>query len=147
MDAFPPEFEQKPLKRIVAAENPYFGPPTIAIKQLILFNKKNRNTNHFCVVAYVWSNDGVHDVTVWVHWLEEQRLLQWRGSSDQEMRESGLVFARPSLKLGKDTVETTADLHGSTHRETHAWWQAVSKDCALHGQKYTIMPFARKTPK
>ena len=144
-DAFPSEFEQKPVKRIKPDQDayyrPYYGPPELAIKKLLLFEKKNKRMNHFCVVGYVWTNDNRHNVAVWVHWREEKRLLLWRGNSDQEMREKGLVYAKRNLKLGKDTVEKAEDSQGSIYMVTRAWWQAVTKDCAAHGQKFTIKPF------
>jgi hypothetical protein len=140
-DAFPNEFEQKPVKRVLPVEDAYYGPPEPAIKKLLLFEKKNRSTNHFCVVGYAWPDN---NVTVWVHWTEAQRLLLWRENSAQEMREKGLVHAQRNLKLGKDTVEKSADIQGSSYLVTRAWWQAVTKDCAAHGQKFTIKPFAQK---
>lgn len=138
IEAFPPEFEQKPVKRVVAAEDGYYGPPERAIRKLLLGEKKNKRTNHFCVVGYAWPDNNVQ---VWVHWTQEQRLLLWRDNSDIEMREKGLIHAQRNLKLGKDTVEKAADIQGSTYLVTRAWWQAVSKDCAAHGQKFTIRPF------
>ena len=35
-ETFPPEFEQKPLKRILASKNEYYGPAARALKTLLV---------------------------------------------------------------------------------------------------------------
>ena len=137
-DSFPAEFGEKPTRRFDPASDGYYGPPKPALMQLLLGESKNGTTNQFCVVGYEYAN-GI--VNVWVHWLNEQRLLLWNSNSDQELREHGLVTAQRDLALGEDTVETEDDIKGSTYLVTRAWWQAVAKDCAAHGQSYTIEPF------
>lgn len=135
---FPVGFSEKPSARFVPSQDPYFGPPEAAIRRLLLFNRKNGAANHFCVIGYRWA-DG--NVQVWAHWKEDERLLLWRGNSDPEMREKGLVYAQRNLKLGQDTVESANDLQGSTYRETRAWWESLAKDCDAHGERHVIRPF------
>ncbi len=137
-EKFSAEFNEPPEKRVLAADFAGYGPPEPAIKKLLLSEKKNNKTNHFCVVGYVWPNDYP---VIWVHWREEKSLLLWRSGNSEEQREKGLMMARRDLKLGKDTVATPDDINGSTYLETHAWWHAVVDDCAAHGQKFTIKPF------
>lgn len=138
-DSFPSQFDEKPTKRFAPADSEYFGPPEPALKQLLIAENKNGASNEFCVIGYAYADNIVN---VWVHWMNEQRLLLWRGNSDEELREQGLVMADRNLTLGKDTVETEEDIKGSTYLVTRAWWQAVAQDCAAHGQRYTIAPFA-----
>jgi hypothetical protein len=137
-DKFPPEFDPKPLKRTIPDNDPYYGPPRIAIRKLLSFEKKNRHTNHFCVIGYAWPDNRLD---IWVYWAEEKRLLQWRGFSDQQRREAGLITAQADFKLGKNTVATPDDINGNNDLVTLAWWHAVVNDCALHGERFTIKPF------
>jgi hypothetical protein len=138
-DSFPSEFDEKPTQRFAPAENEYFGPPEPALKQLLLAENKNGVKNEFCVIGYAYTDNIVN---VWAHWMNEQRLLLWRGNSDEELREQGLVMADRDLALDEDTVETKDDIKGSTYLVTRAWWRAVAQDCATHGQRYTIEPFS-----
>jgi hypothetical protein len=137
-NGFPSEFEEKPTARFRWAEDLYYGPPVPALRELVAFNHKNNVPNHFCIIGYRWPSD---NTTVWAHWQEEQRLLLWRGSSDSEMRRNGLVYAQCDLKLGKDTVESSDDIRGSTYLTTRAWWEAVARDCRAHGEPWTLPPF------
>jgi hypothetical protein len=137
-EAFPQEFDQKPTWRFEPSKSGFYGPPEPALKQLLVSEHKNGATNEFCVVGYAYAHNVIN---VWVHWINEQRLLLWRGNSDEELREQGLVMAKRDLKLGRDTVETEADIKGSTFLVTRAWWQSVSHDCAAHGRRYTIERF------
>jgi hypothetical protein len=137
-NGFPKEFDEKPTARFRPAENLYYGPPDPALRALVAFNHKNGVPNHFCVVGYRWPSD---NLTVWVHWQEEQRLLLWRGNSDPEMRRDGIIYAQVDLKLGKDTVESGDEIRGSTYLTTRAWWEAVAKDCRTHGEQFTVPPF------
>lgn len=137
-DSFPAEFDEKPTRRFAPAENEYFGPPEPALKQLLVAESKNGANNEFCVIGYAYADNIVN---VWVHWINDQRLLLWRGNSDEELREQGLVMAERNLSLDKDTVKTKDDINGSTYLVTRAWWQAVAQDCSAHGQNYTIEPF------
>jgi hypothetical protein len=137
-DSFPSEFDEKPALRFAPSTSEYFGPPEPALKQLLVAENKNGATNEFCVVGYAYADKIVN---VWVHWINEQRLLMWRGSSDEELREQGLMMAQRDLRLGEDTVETEDDINGSTFLVTRAWWQAVTRDCAANGQRYTIERF------
>ncbi|MCC8393536.1 hypothetical protein LJ656_13130 [Paraburkholderia sp. MMS20-SJTR3] len=137
-DSFPPEFTPTPLKRAVPDKDPYYGPPEVALRKLLSFEKKNRRTNHFCVIGYAWPNDGLD---IWVHWVEEKRLLQWRGFADQERRETGLITAQADFRLGKNTVATPDDINGRNDVVTGTWWRAVVDDCAEHGEHFTIRPF------
>jgi hypothetical protein len=136
--SFPAEFDEQPTQRFDPAGKEHYGPPEPALKKLLIAENKNRTTHPFCVVGYAYA-DNVS--TVWVHWIDEQRLLLWRGNSDQALREQGLVMSKRDLKLGEDTVEAEDDIQGSTYLVTRAWWQAVTQDCAAHGQRYTIEPF------
>ena len=138
-DSFPSEFDEQPTQRFASSSSEYYGPPEPALKQLLVGENKNGATNEFCVIGYAYADDIVN---VWVHWINEQRLLLWRGNSDEELREQGLVMAQRELKLGKDTVETKDDIKGSTFLVTRAWWQAAAQDCAAHGQRYTIERFS-----
>lgn len=138
-DSFPSEFEEKLTQRFAPTDSEYYGPPEPALKQLLVAENKNGAKNQFCVVGYAYPDE---IVDVWVHWIDQQRLLLWRGNSDEELREQGLVMAQRDLELGKDTVETKDDIKGSTFLVTRAWWQAVAQDCAAHGKLYTIEPFS-----
>lgn len=137
-DSFPAAFEEQPTQRFAPADNEYYGPPEPALKQLVAGEHKNSATNEFCVIGYAYADNIAN---VWVHWANEQRLILWRGNSDEELREQGLVMAQRDLELNKDTVETKDDIKGSTYLVTRAWWQAVAQDCAAHGQQFTIEPF------
>ncbi len=137
-DSFPAEFDEQPTQRFDPSGDEYYGPPEPALKNLVTGENKNGATNQFCVIGYAYADK---NASAWVHWLGEQRLLLWRGNSDQELREQGLTMAQRDLKLGEDTVETQSDINGSTYLVTRAWWQAVTQDCAAHGQRYTIEPF------
>jgi hypothetical protein len=140
-DTFPSEFDEKPTRRFAPSNSEYYGPPEPALKQLLVGESKNGVRNEFCVICYAYAGKIVN---VWVHWINEQRLLLWRGNSDEELREQGLVMARRDLRLGEDTVETEDDIKGSTFLVTHAWWQAVTQDCAANGERYTIERFRRR---
>jgi hypothetical protein len=137
-ESFPWEFDDKPALRFAPSTSEYYGPPEPALKQLLVAENKNGATNEFCVIGYAYADKIVN---VWVHWINEQRLLMWRGNSDEELREQGLAMAQKDLRLGKDTVETKDDIKGSTFLVTRAWWEAVTRDCAANGQRYTIEPF------
>jgi hypothetical protein len=136
-----PEFGSKPSGRFVVSKNPYFAHPERALKNLMIFEKKSNAINHFFIVGYNWASG--HSA-VWVHWKEEETLISWSGSTDQQRRENGLTTSRRTLKLGRDTVETDADINGSSYLETRAWWEGVAKDCDAHGEKFTIKPFTVK---
>ncbi|MBC8749577.1 hypothetical protein OKW43_003633 [Paraburkholderia sp. WC7.3g] len=137
-DNFPPEFDPKPLKRTLPDNDPYYGPPEVAIRKLLSSEKKNRGTNHFCVVGYAWPNNGLD---IWVYWADEKRLLQWRGFSDRKRREAGLITAQADFALEENTVATPNDINGRNDVVTRAWWYAVVNDCAAHGEHFTIKPF------
>jgi hypothetical protein len=139
-EKFPKEFDSPPEKRFMAADNLGYGPPVSAIKNLLRSEKKNKKTGNFCVVGYIWPDKYTN---VWVHWVEEKRLLLWRAGISEEFREKGLMMARRDLKLGRDTVATQNEIGGSNYLTTHAWWHAVVDDCAAHGQKFTIKPFKK----
>ena len=137
-ETFSPELEPKPLKRVLASKNEYYGPAAPALKKQLISENRNGVTNHFCVVGYVISE---RTTNVWVHWVEQQRLILWDPSTDPEQRERGLLISRRDLKLGKDTVETADDINGSTYLVTRGWWEAIAKDCEAHGERYTVEPF------
>jgi hypothetical protein len=137
-DKLPAEFDPQPLKRAIPDNDPYYGPPEVAIRKLLSSEKKNLVTNHFCVIGYAWPNDGLD---IWVYWADEKRLLQWRGFSDRKRREAGLITAQADFRLGKNTVATTSDINGRNDVVTRAWWDAVVNDCAAHGEHFTIKPF------
>jgi hypothetical protein len=137
-DQLPAEFDPQPLKRAIPDNDPYYGPPEVAIRKLLSSEKKNLVTNHFCVIGYAWPNDGLD---IWVYWADEKRLLQWRGFSDRKRREAGLITAQADFRLGKNTVATTSDINGRNDVVTRAWWDAVVNDCAAHGEHFTIKPF------
>jgi hypothetical protein len=141
---FPSELDPQPARRIVVVEDKFYASPELVAKTLLLDEKKNRRTNHFCLVGYAWS-DG--NEQFWVHWTEEQRLILWRGNSNPEWREKGLIYSYLDLKLGRDTVEKPEDIGGSNYLTTRAWWESIRKDCAAHGQKFTIKPFTEKIKK
>ena len=124
-DSFPSEFDEKPTRRFAPSDNEYFGPPEPALKQLLVAENKNGASTEFCVIGYAYPDNVVN---VWVHWISEQRLLLWRGNSDEELRDQGLEMAERDLKIGKDTVETKDDIKGSTSLVTLAWWQAVKQE-------------------
>jgi hypothetical protein len=138
-DSFPAEFNEKPTLRFAPSTSEYYGPPEPALRQLLVAENKNGATNEFCVVGYAYVDKIVN---VWVHWINEQRLLMWRGNSDEELREQGLVTAQRDLRFGKDTVETKDDIKGSTFLVTRVWWRAVARDCAAYGQRYIIEGFS-----
>jgi hypothetical protein len=75
-----------------------------------------------------------------VYWAERKRLLQWRGFSDQERREAGLITPQANFKLGKNTVATPNDINGRNDVVARTWWYAVVNDCAAHGEHFTIKP-------
>ncbi|WP_029043046.1 hypothetical protein [Cupriavidus sp. WS] len=138
-DDLPATFGSPPKGRFVVSKSPYFLHPERAMRQRVAFDKKNRVTNHFCVVGYEWP-DG--NLQVWVNWKEEKTNILWDGSEYRDMREAGLTTARRNLKLGRDTVETVDDINGSTYLVTHARWHSIADDCAAHGEKYVIKPFS-----
>lgn len=142
--AFPAEFTDPPAARFVVSKDPNFGPPRAAARKLLQQEKLASTVNHFCVVGYRFGNGQAH---AWVHWKEQQRLLLWMGGLDEETRVEGLVTARRDLKLGKDTVETADDIKGSTYLVTRAWWQAVAKDCAAHGEQITVRAARAQAPR
>jgi len=135
--SFPIEFDPKPTRRVDPSVR-YYGPAEPALKKLLVSKRKDDATNHFCVVGYEYS---ATETDVWVHWVEEQRLLLWRDNSDPELREKGLVSAKSNLKLDKDTVQTPDEINGSSYLVTRAWWKAVAVDCSQHGRRYTVEPF------
>lgn len=141
-DSFPRAFERKPASRFAPSSSEFFGPLAPAAKRLVLAEEKNRSRQHFCAIGYKYPEGAI---TVWVHWKEGQRLLLWRGDSDHEMREKGLVDTNRDLKLRRDTIERKEELNGSTFMETRAWWEAVAVDCAAHGEKVTLAPFSSKS--
>ncbi|MFC5473067.1 hypothetical protein [Paraherbaspirillum soli] len=134
-----PDFGTKPSERFSVSRSPYFIRPERALKNRIVSDKKNRSTNHFCIVGYNWASG---NSMVWVHWKEERALILWGGSIYPDSRDRGLMTARRNLVLGKDTVETEDELNGSTYIETRAWWEGVAKDCDAHGEKFTVKPFS-----
>jgi Lrp/AsnC family leucine-responsive transcriptional regulator len=95
-DAFPSEFDEKPVLRFAPSNSEHYGPPEPALKQLLVAESKNGATNEFCVVGYAYAD---RIVNVWVHWINEQHLLMWRGNSDEELCEQGLVMAQRDLSL------------------------------------------------
>jgi hypothetical protein len=140
-EAFSEAFVQKPLSRFVPSSSEYFGPLAPAAKRLVRAEKKNLWRQHFCAIGYKYAED---EINVWVHWREGKRLVLWQAYSDPEMQEKGLILSNRDLMLGKDTVERKEDLQGSTYMETRAWWEAVAKDCAAHGEKATLAPFSAR---
>lgn len=140
-EAFPEAFEQKPVSRFVPSSSEFFGPLAPAAKRLVQAEKRNHRPQHFCAIGYQYA-DG--SIKVWVHWQEGKRLILWQGNTDPEMREKGLIHTNRDLQLGKDTVARAEDIQGSTFLETRAWWESVAKDCAAHGEKVTLAPFATR---
>jgi hypothetical protein len=128
----------QPVKRLKATETPLYGSPEPIIKNEILFNKKNRRTNHFCVVGYAMLDGSMF---FWVHWSEEKRLIAWYDENEHGFPSQGEII------LGKDTVEKPEDVGTSTYLVTRAWWESVSGDCAKYGEKFTIKPFTKKIKK
>jgi hypothetical protein len=134
---------EKPKKRVSVSEDPYYKNSDKAFKNLISQERKNKKTNHFCVIGYIFNRDVP---VVWVHWREESRLILWEGGQSQSWRDDSLAMGRRDLKLGKDTVESEKDLNGSTYLTTNKWWHAVADDCAAHGEKFTVPPFKATKP-
>ena len=135
---FPEALEPAPAARFIVSQNAAFGALEPAARTIVAAEALHTQTHHFCVIGYEL-DDG--QPLAWVHWMETQRLILWDGSSDPEFREKGLLYSRRDLRRDTDTVDTAADIAGSTYLETRAWWDAVVQDCEAHGEKLLLAPF------
>jgi hypothetical protein len=93
--------------------------------------------NHFCIIGYK-PPDG--EPNVWVHWVEENRLILWEPyTADAGAdRKKDMLRSRRNLDLANDVVASGSDLQGSTYRVTRAWVDKTLADCETAGTKYTI---------
>lgn len=138
-DGLPDEpFRTPPDERFLVSASPYYQQPERAIKNRVAYFKKQKDTNHFCLIGYRW-RDG--NTQVWLHWLEDGSLVQWDGNLDREIREASLMDTSDGVRL----VEIPADgedsgLGGARVTSVRAWHQ-LADDCDRHGQKYVIAPF------
>lgn len=131
-------FRLPPDERLVVSASPYYQQPERAISNRLAYVHKNGQTNHFCLVGYRW-NDGTE--VAWLHWKEDDSLIQWHGSRDKRIRESSLMNDRDGVKWGRDTFEE-GDRAAMLPRtlSTRAWKQ-LAADCEEHGEKFVFKPF------
>ena len=91
--------------------------------------------NHF----YVGRTRSADSIQALIYWKEERTLIEYRGlteASDEPLALS-LAFGH-SLKLDRDTVDSDAEIGGSTYVITHRRWVDDMEKCLSLGSAYTI---------
>ena len=113
--------------------------------QHVVDTEGHARTNHFCLVVQTFTPQrGPYDTKppqeetiAYVLWREGHEVVEW-GGSDPE----GRILPVPGsgvLDLRTDIVPTTADLHGSTFRETRGWLRSIQQHCAQSGTQAVVM--------
>jgi hypothetical protein len=90
-------------------------------------------TNHFYVGATELHNGQLGNGLVF--WKEERTII-FVGEPSSIATEC-MTWGH-ALKLGRDTVDTPDDLHGSTYLETHRTWVTWMEECIARGRLYTV---------
>jgi hypothetical protein len=100
-------------------------------------NFSTHATNHFYVGATKLDKGQL--VTALVYW-KEPRILMNYGELTDDAPEGAEIFAWQGhhLKLDRDTVDTGADIGGSTYLETHRQWVDWMEQCISKGKRYVI---------
>jgi hypothetical protein len=95
-------------------------------------------TNHF----YVGPIE-VHDgqlVRALVYWKEERTLLPYAElTADTADGAEGFAWHGHDLKLDRDTVDSPADIAGSTYLVTHRIWMDLMDECVARGRPYSVL--------
>jgi len=104
-----------------------------AIKRFIATAKPRLSGDqHFCVVSYP-----IGDGYAWVHWLEGNQLIYWRGAADGPPDDT-IAFSTRKLDLAKDVVATDEDIAGSTYLVSRKWVNDRLADCKARGKRYVF---------
>lgn len=126
----------KPAQTFKVASNPDYAHVEASLAELVN-ERATKPLNHFCVIGY---KPPAAEPVVWVHWLEENRLILWEPYSAEAGadQKKDILRSRRNLNLATDVVASEADLHGSTYRVTKAWLDQTLADCQAAGEKYSI---------
>jgi hypothetical protein len=94
-------------------------------------------TNHF----YVGAVDLDHGqlVRALVYWKEERTILEYSELADDAPNGAEALAWRHGLKLDRDTVDTPAEIAGSTYLETHRQWVEWMEECIMRGKQYCVV--------
>ena len=115
--------------------NPAFGDATVPLQEFLRDRHIHTSkSQHFCVVGYQGSTDS----RAWIHWVEGEQLILWRGATNPQGAKSAIARSRRIIHLKKDVVPTEADVKGSTYLVTRAWVDHILADCEARGEKYKI---------
>jgi len=79
-------------------------------------------------------------VSAWVYWKEGRMLLTYEElSSDAAEGAEALAWTGHDLKLDRDTIDTPADIGGSSYLETHHQWVNWMEQCIQKGKAYCVL--------
>ena len=123
------------LMHVVAAD---FRSPRLARSlNYYVAHYSSRATNHF----YVGPIE-VHDgelVRALVYWKEERTLLPYAElTPDTPDGADSFAWHGHDLKLDRDTVDSPADIAGSTYLVTHRMWLDWMGECLSKGRPYSV---------
>jgi hypothetical protein len=131
-------YEPLPVKYFDTTADVKFSTPQLALKMFLIGAKKNRRTNHFCVIGYEWA-DGRREAPVF--WKEGKEIMWWDGGSTTSWEDVNSIRHSKSNILGKDTVETFNEIRGSTYLMVRSGMEAIIRDCKKNGKWYVVKPF------
>lgn len=94
------------------------------------------STNHFFVGALVLQ--GTNMDSGMVYWKEGNMLLPY-DELRPDATEDIFAWQHRALKLGRDTVNSEADLNGSTYMITTANWHDWVNQCSSKGKRYIVL--------
>jgi hypothetical protein len=95
-------------------------------------------TNHF-YVGPIEVQDG-ELVRALVYWKEERTLLPYSElTADAREGTDGFAWQGHDLKLDRDTVDSPADIAGSTYLVTHRMWMDWMDECVSKGRPYSVV--------
>jgi hypothetical protein len=94
-------------------------------------------TNHFYVGAVELDRGQL--VRALVYWKEERTLLDYSELAADAPKGAEVEAWHHGLKLDRDTVDTEADIAGSTYLVTHRVWVDWMEQCISSGRPYCIL--------
>lgn len=118
-----------------------YSQPEPELRLLLVDQKANARTNHFCLLGYRWPNG--HEF-VSVHWREGQLIMRWHGGTDWA---DGLLAAVVSDGVDLETSVIESDDTGTSNfLVPRRKAEGTIEDCRRHGREYVIEPFTPPPP-
>lgn len=128
-------------------EHPWFSIRLPRVFECLVLNRAQVDINHFFASSVdvkssckaKQAQDGClreGKMMPLIYWQEEKEIILFE-PQEKEAPYTDLLHSRRTWKLGRDTVKTIEQIHGSSYLETENDWQQQRKK-TLKGKTYTI---------